>query len=129
MPSLPTVSIALTAAAFGGFGLWLLVDPAALGAVGVGVDGPMARTEIRAFYAGLELGIAGFLLLCLRKPAWHAPALWLQVLALGGAGLFRTGGMVWEAEVSGLMIGLATAELGAAVIGLAALRSLANRPG
>ena len=58
-----------------------------------------ALTEIRAFYGGLQLGIAGFLIWCLRDPGRTSTGLLLGGLAVGGAGLGRVVGMAID-EVS-----------------------------
>jgi hypothetical protein len=81
---LARLSLGLTAAAFGGFGAWLLVKPDALGKVGVEVPTPAARAEIRAFYGGLELGMAAFFAAAAARPTWFEPALILQSATLGG---------------------------------------------
>jgi len=55
---------------------------------------PSALTEIRAFYGGLQLGIGLFLAWCLRAPDGAFHGLLLGALAVGGAGLARSFGMV-----------------------------------
>jgi hypothetical protein len=55
----PTIAIFVTAAIWTGFALWLGIDPQALlAAFGVEQPRPELLTEIRAFYGGVELGIA-----------------------------------------------------------------------
>lgn len=82
-------SLGLTAAAFGGFGMWLLFKPGALANVGVELPTPAARAEIRAFYGGLELGMALFFAAAAARPEWFRPALVVQSASLGGAALGR----------------------------------------
>lgn len=122
--SLARASLWLSAAAFGGFGLWLTLDPAALGAVEVGVDTAAARTEIRAFYGGLELGLAAFFVLAARRPAWHRPALTVQVLGLGGAGVMRGLSALLDGGATPFMGALVGAEVLAGCLGAVALRAL-----
>lgn len=57
---------------------------------------PSALTEIRAFYGGLQLGIGLFLAWCLRVPDRVLHGLLLGALAVGGAGLARTFGVVMD---------------------------------
>ncbi len=53
------LALSLLALVFGGFGVFALLDPVALGdLVGLPVATPAARVEIRAVYGGLELGLA-----------------------------------------------------------------------
>lgn len=91
-------ALAAGALGFGGFGLVLLAFPGLLGGVGVEAVSPSGTVELRAFYGGLELGLAAFLLLALFRPAWHRSALTLELCALGGivvargAALMLTGG-------------------------------------
>ena len=54
------VSLLLAALGLIAFGAALLVKPSLLGIVGVELGRPSAATEIRAFYGGLELGLAVF---------------------------------------------------------------------
>lgn len=81
------LSLALTGLVFGGFGVALFVSPDLLATVGVEIARrPAGAVELRAFYGGLELGMAAFFLLAAAREAWHRPGLFVQVLALGGAG-------------------------------------------
>lgn len=57
---------------------------------------PSALTEIRAFYGGLQLGIGFFLLWCLRTPTHTIQGLSLVGLAVGGAGLARLFGLLFD---------------------------------
>tara|TARA_R110002072_G_scaffold114709_2_gene244839 strand:+ start:839 stop:1261 length:423 start_codon:yes stop_codon:yes gene_type:complete len=45
-------------------GVWFLIWPEALSLVGLSADNPAARTELRATYGGLELGLFAFLTWC-----------------------------------------------------------------
>jgi hypothetical protein len=124
---LARLSIALTAIAFGAFGLLLLVRPEALEVVGVQIARPAGAVELRGFYGGLELGLAVFFALALGRPTWHVPALVVQVGALGGAVAGRLIGLVvvggWEPWIAALLI----AEAGGAALGALALVGL-KRP-
>ena len=90
MKAFPTVVLALCALGFLVFGLWLLVDPVgALGKIGIQASDKVGLVELRAFYGGMEIGLALFLGMCLLRPEWQGAGLWLVVLANGGAGLAR----------------------------------------
>ena len=129
MPPLIPLSLHLTALAFGGFGAWLLIWPAALGTLGLELTTPAAVTEVRAFYGGFELGCAAFFVLAARRPAWHEPGLVLQVTSLGGAAIARLAGVVVDGTRERLMFGLMSAEAVGAAIGLWLLwRTRAVRP-
>jgi len=57
---------------------------------------PSSLTEVRAFYGGLQIGIGVFLVWCLRRPPHVSLALLLVALAVGGAGLARAFGMLFD---------------------------------
>jgi hypothetical protein len=102
MKAFPTVVLALCALGFLGFGLWLLVDPAAaLAKIGINAGSAVGLVELRALYGGMELGLGLFLAWCALRPEWRQAGLWLVLLANGGAGLARV-----------LAIGLGGAALG-----------------
>jgi hypothetical protein len=67
----------LGAAVLAAYGVVFLLSPAVLGGlVGLGFEDPNAFVEIRAFYGGLELGLAAFLLWAALRPAAVDTALW-----------------------------------------------------
>ena len=77
------------------YGIVMLVDPAALrGLVGLDFTSVNAPTEIRAFYGGLELGMAVFLFLCGRNPALVSVGLLFTALAFSFAGGARLLGVL-----------------------------------
>lgn len=123
---LPRLSLLITALAFGGFGLWLLVQPTALAAVDLQLPTPTARTEIRGFYGGLELGLAAFFAACAFRPAWHRPGLVAQAAALLGIAAGRTVGLAVEGGSTPIVIFAAIEAVGG-LIGLAALRTLRGK--
>ena len=76
------------------YGVVFLISPTVLGGlVGLGFEGPNAFVEIRAFYGGLELGLAGFLLWAAQRPAAAESALVAFACAFGAAGSARLAGI------------------------------------
>ncbi|MEO8160882.1 MAG: DUF4345 family protein [Arenimonas sp.] len=124
MKTFPIVVLALCAVGFLGFGLWLLVDPGALGKIGIVSTSSTGQIELRAFYGGMEIGLAIFLGWCAFRPEWQQAGLWLVLLTNGGAGLARIIGIV-AAGSFGTYLGWALVwELGfAALAGLALARA------
>jgi hypothetical protein len=118
---LARLSLGLTAAAFGGFGTWLLFRPQALSAVGIELPTPAARAEIRAFYGGLELGMALFFAAAAQRPEWHRPALIAQAASLGGSALGRVFSMGTDPTTNPLIRLLTILESAGCAMGLAAL--------
>lgn len=113
----------LAALGLAGFGLaFLLLPVQTLALAGLAMDGVGARTELRTFYGGLELGLAGVLLACLRVRRRHRDGLWLVLAVFGGLAAARLFGLALDREWSTFM-GLALAtELALAVLALLALR-------
>jgi hypothetical protein len=121
---LPRVSLVLTALAFGGFGALLLLRPETLAVVGVDLTTPSARTEIRGFYGGLELGFALFFAMAAARPVWFVPGLVAQSFSLGGVALGRVFGLVVDGSPESLTYALLAAESAGCLIGVAALARL-----
>lgn len=85
-----TFVLLLAGLGFLSFGAWFLIDPISpLAAIGITVSGDPAATEFRAFYGGLELGLAAFLITAAFRPSWRMPGLWLALLSNGGIALGR----------------------------------------
>jgi hypothetical protein len=88
------VFLAIGAAVLAVYGVLLFADPALLGRlVGLTFVDPNAPVEIRAFYGGLELGLAAFFAAASRRSAWLDAALAAFALAFGAAGLARLAGI------------------------------------
>ncbi|MEN1680981.1 MAG: DUF4345 family protein [Planctomycetota bacterium] len=80
------VALLITAAIWAGFAVWLGANPAALlSAFGVEARPPAILTEVRAFYGGVELGIALVMLLLWRRGELVAGLLVGGVPLLGSA--------------------------------------------
>lgn len=116
-------TLILAIAGLAGFGLaFLLLPDTTLGWAGLELTGVGARTELRTFYGGLELGLAAVLVACLRRPARHRDGLWLTLAIFAGLAGARLIGLAVDREFS-TFIGLALAtELALAALATAALR-------
>jgi hypothetical protein len=122
--SLPRLSLRLAALAFAGFGVALLVRPELIEMLGLELGRAAAVTEIRAFYGGLELGLALFFALASTRDAWLAPALFAQAAALGGIVLARLVGVALDGGPEPLILLFAAVEGTGAMLALVALRGL-----
>ncbi|QDV69261.1 hypothetical protein Poly24_29760 [Rosistilla carotiformis] len=111
----PTVVILITAAAFAGFAIWLTVMPnALLEAFGIAERTPQMATEIRAFYGGIEFGIAAAMFVLWLRGDLFA-ALLIGGLPLAGSATGRCIGMMADGFF-GLHAGFAVMEAIAAVL-------------
>jgi hypothetical protein len=122
--NLPRLSLRLTALVFAAFGVALLVQPSLLEALGIELGRPAAVTEIRAFYGGLELGLAAFFALASTREEWLRPALVAQAVVLGGILLARLAGIVADGSAETLILLFAAVEAVGAGLAWAALRTL-----
>ena len=117
-----TVVLFLAALGFLGFGIAIVAAPEAVLA-SVGISGTAAGlVELRAFYGGLELGLAAFLFACAAKPHWREAGLWSVALANGGIAAARLLGIGLTGEVTGFFIGALVWEIGFTVAAIVALR-------
>lgn len=114
--------LSLAGLGFLGFGLAIVAAPEAVLAP-VGISGTTAGLiELRAFYGGLELGLAAFLFACAAKPAWREPGLWSVALGNGGIAAARLLGIGLTGEFTGFFAGALVWEIGFTVAALLALR-------
>ena len=89
------VLLALGGVVLMGYGVAFLIHPPLLGVLtGLEFGKPDAYTEVRAFYGGLEFGIALYLLYCARRPEFIRGGLLFCFLAFLAAGLARFAGLV-----------------------------------
>lgn len=112
------------------FGVWLLQDPEALTRlIGLRMETVAARTEVRSFYGGLELGIGLFLVGCALRRQGVNVGLGLVACALGGAGLARLTSLVQDGREGWQMTAITVLEIGAAIIALILMGSKPTKPG
>lgn len=64
--------------------------------VGIGLDEPSARTDIRAVYGGGEIGIGVFFFVCARRPEYVRAGVLLGILCLGGLAFFRSASLLFD---------------------------------
>lgn len=116
------IAIGVTAAAFAGFGTALIVKPEILKKIGIRAAGPNARTELRAMYGGMELGLGAFFAMALRNPEWRRPALTAILLGIGALGVTRVATAIAEDAdpISYLMAGPEVAAATMAAIAIVA---------
>lgn len=80
--------------ALAGLGLAYFIQPHEMTNLsGMLLMAPAAVTDVRAYYGGLQLGLAAYLGLALMRPALIAPALTLLVLLYSVLALARIGGL------------------------------------
>ena len=107
------------------FGVWALIAPASLaGLLHFGLETPGSITEIRAFYGGLEIGLALFLGASAFNKAMAPTALIALAAVTGGIALGRVVGLAIDQSGSTLIFGALAFELAGAILGLAAFLSL-----
>jgi len=82
----------------------------------------MARTDVRATYGGLELGLGIFLILCVVRSEWIRPGLWALALTVGGFAFGRVVGFVAEGTLNNFMLFFLALELAVALLALFLLR-------
>ena len=118
------VSAGITAAAWAGFGVWLMLAPDALPEAFEATSSDPFRTEVRAFYGGLELGIAAVIALLANR---HLPAAVLVgAFTLGGIAIGRGIGLLVDGFFAPHAIFM-TLELIGAIMNGVAYRRLSSR--
>ncbi|AVP99504.1 hypothetical protein C7S18_21035 [Ahniella affigens] len=117
MRTLTLIVLLLSALSFIGFGLVLTAHPIEILAMtDVHVSGPIADTEIRAFYGGLELALGGLILAWTVAPSRRRDALLLTAVSYGGIGLTRLGSMLVTGDQSSFLMFAVATELGFLII-------------
>ena len=82
----------------------------------------MARTDVRATYGGLELGLGIFLVLCSFQREWIRPGLWALALSTGGFATGRLTALLFEGTISNFMLGFLVIEIVVTLIAVFLLR-------
>ncbi len=112
-----------------GFGCWIFACPDTLSGVGLSVEGPLGRAEIRAFYGGLELGLGSFLVWCAWDSTRHKVGLVGALLCVGLTCIGRVSGIAIEGfETAPIMWAFAGIEFTGALITAVAIAKLPGNP-
>ena len=123
------IVLILTGLIYLAFGIFFLVAPEqAATIVSYWLGGPTAFTEARAFYGGLEIGLAAFLTVCAGVRRFVPVGLLAVLLLCGGTAAARLVGMVVdESRSTVVLVSLAT-ELVVAALAATALWRVGLRP-
>jgi Domain of unknown function (DUF4345) len=104
------------------FGLAFVIDPlATMGMAGIQLDGPVAATELRAFYGGLEVALGALLIACALKHDWRRAGLLLSLVVFAGIGLGRALGLLIAHTPTAFLWTALGTELGLAALSAFAL--------
>lgn len=115
--------LVLGAVVFAGIGIGCVLFPAELlGAVDVRLPSAVARTEIRAFYGGLELGVAAFLVICAVRSDWVPLGLTALACLMSGMGGVRLVAALAAAREAWTQLPIALVELAGAALAVWSLR-------
>ncbi len=126
---MPRVVLVLLAMSFIGFGLAFTLKPLEMAQVlDISLFTPTARTDFRAIYGGLEVGLGLFLLTCAFRRHLVGPGLQAGAWAFAGLAAVRFVGLTLEGFGQPLMIVLLIAETVAAGLALWALFNLPAAP-
>ena len=91
------IVLLLAASMFGVFGVWLLLAPEKMGDwSGIQATLPTAKTELRAFYGGLEIGLAMFFLAAWLRPKMAVSACLCLGIVMAGVSLSRMLGFLLD---------------------------------
>jgi hypothetical protein len=123
---LAPISLWLGAGTFAGAGFAFLLAPGLLQLVDLAPETATARSDVRAVFGGLELGVAGLLGLCARRTAWHHVGLLAQALAFGGLATGRLLSLAIDGTPRTLTYALWLPELLGAALAIVALRQLST---
>lgn len=120
---LDVLALAISGVGFLAFGLAMLIAPqAVMASVDIVIPAGVATTEARAFYGGLELGLAALLLAAAWQPQYRRAGLWLGLASYGGIALARALGMSIDGTGGGFLIGALIVESTLAALCAAALK-------
>lgn len=117
----------LSGLCFLGFGLAFLVAPVeTLAMAGVATQGPIAATELRAFYGGVEIALGVLIVACALDTARWRDGLWLTLACYGAIGVTRLAGMAIDGSDSFFLRFAASTEIVFAILAVIALRQTAT---
>jgi hypothetical protein len=115
------VYLAVVGLAFVGFGLVFTFSPERLGSIiDLPIATPAARTDIRAMYGGLELGLGVFLLVCLSRLDFVRVGLLAAACAFTGLAGGRLVGLVADGFLQPLNLVVFAVEAAGALLAFVA---------
>jgi hypothetical protein len=115
-------------ASFLAFGAAFLVMPLDLfAAIGLPLSGPIATTELMAFYGGLELAVGALIVACALSATRVRDGLVLMSSCYGAIGLARAAGMLATGARSDFLWFALATELVFAVLGVILIAMLRPR--
>ena len=79
---LAKIALIASAVGFFGFGIVLFIAPELMETAGLKIMNPAGAMELRAFYGGIELGLAMFFVIALKRD-WILPGLTVLITANG----------------------------------------------
>lgn len=105
------IVLALTSLMHLGFGIAYTFWPVKMASLTkYELTAPLAVTEMRAFYGGLELGLAVFLGICAIRTDWIIPGLTATVLIYGGIIVARSIGMALDSSTNRFLLKIIAVE-------------------
>ncbi len=120
---LDIVALTLCGVGYLAFGLVMFIAPqATLASVGIAIADGVATTEMRAFYGGLELGLAALLFGAAWNAQYRRAGLWLGTFSFGGIAAARAAGMLIDGTGGGFLLGALAVECALAALCVFALR-------
>lgn len=116
---LVVAGLAFSGLVFTGFGVAFALWPVEMFApLGEPLTSPAARTDVRALYGGLQLGVGLWLLHSIFRPAERRAALRLGLMSYASLAVTRFAGLAFDGSMSRVSLGLLAAEtLGALISG------------
>lgn len=116
------IVLILSALMYGGFGAAYLARPRAMAKLThFELPSPTAVTEIRAFYGGMELGLAVLLVVCAIRPDWAGAGLLALALLSGGTVVARLIGFAVDGSATAFLWKVLAAEVLVAALGVVGL--------
>ncbi|MCU1297042.1 MAG: hypothetical protein JWO91_1320 [Acidobacteriaceae bacterium] len=124
---LDRIALAITAAAFAGFGAASFIRPQILTKVGLRAASSTGTAEIRAMYGGMELGFGLFFAIAAMRLNPSREALLAQVCGIGGLAVGRLASLLIDNPDAVVKL-LFLAEAGTATAGIIALLNRDTSP-
>jgi Na+/glutamate symporter len=124
------IFLVVSALAWGGYGLYCLINPAILAELaGVTAVSATATTELRAMYGGVQTALGVFAALAVVNAGLQRPALLALAFATGGLFTARLIGALLASDLSSYTVGALVFESVYTVIAIVLLRRSAHNPG